>query len=78
MSDDEWIPAPGYDVAGFESAAGYSTIGQYRPNRRGRCKANKDTCKGFRTKDSEFCAGHLNAIKSAAKEVTSEHTAGGS
>ena len=28
-----------------------------------KCKANDDTCNGWRLKDSEYCAGHAGVLK---------------
>lgn len=61
---DEWIMDPAYQMAGFEHAAGFSTIGmRRRADRSKNCIANGNTCKGFRVKGEEYCAGHLRAQK---------------
>lgn len=69
---DEWTVVPGYDMAGFEHAAGYSTVG-YSPKGRGsHCAANKNTCKAFKVKGKEYCAGHLRAFAKAKREGREE------
>lgn len=62
MMNADWTQAPGYDMTGFESAAGSSTVGVDVPARAKRCIANDHTCKGWRVKASQFCAGHLKKM----------------
>jgi hypothetical protein len=69
---NEWVQVDDAANDGFQSAAGWSTVGQrkQRPSKRfGRCKAKNDTCKGWHTQTSEFCAGHERAAKAQAKAV---------
>lgn len=64
---DEWQTDPSVQVAGFEHAAGFSTIGWSKQPKRGNlCKAKNNTCKGRRAKGTDYCQGHLNQM--AAKE----------
>lgn len=43
------------------------------PSREGRCVAKDDTCKGFRAKGTEYCAGHLRSMGLLdGEEVTDE------
>lgn len=70
MSDNEWIIDPAFQMAGFEHAAGVSTIGwRRRADRSKNCIANDNTCKGFKSKGTDYCIGHLRAI-AKAQEAT--------
>ena len=59
----DWTVDPAYGVTDFISAAGYSIVEQRRRNDRGKhCKGANDTCKGYKSKGTEFCAGHLRSM----------------
>lgn len=61
---DEWTSDTGYEVTGFKSANGISTVAFNERKRDPRlCIAKDQTCKGFHTKDSKYCAGHERAMK---------------
>jgi hypothetical protein len=61
--DNEWVSADQYQgLPGYESAAGHSTVGHAPASRKGKCAAKNHTCRGFRTKDSIYCAGHKKAM----------------
>jgi hypothetical protein len=38
------------------------------PDRDKKCRANQDTCNGWRIKDSEFCPAHAGVLKPKAVE----------
>ena len=63
----EWAVDPAYDFDGFESAAGFSTIGQRRRGRGNHCRGNNDTCKAFKSKGTDYCAGHLRSMQKDEK-----------
>lgn len=65
-------PARGYDIAGFQSAAGYSTVGQFLPDRSKRCIAKNHTCMGWRAKGTKFCIGHLRKLGLLVEVVEEE------
>lgn len=62
MAEQDFSPAPGYTLTGFQSAAGISTIGQHFKDRTKKCIAKDHTCNGWRAKGTKFCIGHLRKL----------------
>lgn len=55
-------------ATGTEAAAVQPASSSYIPyyqetDRSKKCRANDDTCNGWRVKDSEFCSGHAGLMK---------------
>lgn len=70
MNPDEWIMDPAYQLDGFESAAGFSVVA-HRPKDRGKhCKGANNTCKAYKSKGTDYCAGHLRSLGLLKKDET--------
>lgn len=61
MSDD-FMMDPAYELGGFETAAGHSTVGLRVPQRGKHCRGAENTCKAYRSRGTEYCVGHLRSL----------------
>jgi hypothetical protein len=77
MSDDygwrSFAPVP--ELAGFESAAGHSTVGYRKKDRGKHCKGAGNTCKGFKMAGLDYCVGHARSLGLLKKEAHEHATA---
>lgn len=64
---DEFRVDTAYEIAGFVAAGGRSTAAHVPKSRGKHCMGADDTCKGFKSKGTDFCIGHLRSLAKADK-----------